>query len=61
MAHAIAEATLAFLEGDAQPQVVERCRLPAWRAYGFDRKIEERWNSKLSPRLLKVLDQIKPQ
>jgi hypothetical protein len=61
MAHALAEAMLAFLEGNAPARVVDRCRLPAWRAYGFDPKVDARWSGKLSPKLLKVLEQIKPQ
>lgn len=61
MAHALAEATLAFLEGNAFAQVVERCRVPAWRAYGFDPKVDARWTAKISPKMLKVLEQIKPQ
>jgi hypothetical protein len=59
MAHALAEATLAFLEGHDLPAVVGRCRVPAWRAFGFDPKVDERWNAKLSPKLKKVLEEIK--
>lgn len=61
MAHAIAEAMLAFMEGNAPNRVVDRCRLPAWRAFGLDPKIDARWADKLSPKLLKILEQIKPQ
>jgi hypothetical protein len=61
LAHALAEAMLAFLEGNTQARAVDRCRLPAWRAYGFDPKVDARWVGKLSPKLLKVLDQIRPQ
>jgi tetratricopeptide (TPR) repeat protein len=61
MAHALAEATLAFMEGTPTARVVDRCRLYAWRAYGFDPKVDALWAGKLSPKLLKVLDQIRPQ
>jgi hypothetical protein len=61
MAHAIVEGVLGFLEGQTFNRVVERCRVPAWRAYGFDPKVDVRWATKLSPKLVKVLDQIKPQ
>jgi hypothetical protein len=59
MSHALAEATLGFLEGQDFARVVDRCRVPAWRAFGFDPKVDERWGSKLSPKLQKVLEQIK--
>jgi hypothetical protein len=61
MAHALAEATLGFLEGNPLSRVVDRCRVPAWRAYGFDPKVDARWSARLSPKLLKVLDAIRPQ
>jgi hypothetical protein len=61
MAHALAEATLGFLEGNALARVVDRCRVPAWRAYGFDPKVDARWTARLSPKILKVLEQIRPQ
>jgi hypothetical protein len=60
-AHGLAEAMLAFLEGKTPAQAVDQSRLPTWRAYGFDPKVDARWASKLSPKLLKVLDQIRPQ
>lgn len=60
-AHALAEAMLAFLEGNLPARVVDRCRLPAWRAYGFDGAVDGRWSPRLSPKLLKVFEQIKPQ
>lgn len=60
-AHALAEAMLAFMEGNTQARVVDRCRVPAWRAYGFDSKVDVRWAGRLSPKLTKVFDQIKPQ
>jgi len=60
-AHAIAEATVAFMEGNLPERVEERCRVPAWRAFGFDTQIEARWKDKLSPKLQKVLDKIKPR
>lgn len=60
-AHGITEAILAFLAGKALPQAVEQARLPTWRAYGFDPKVDARWTSKVSPKLLKVFDQIRPQ
>jgi hypothetical protein len=61
LSHGIAEAYLAFLEGNPAARVIDRCRLPAWRAYGFDRKVDDRWAGKLSPKMLKILEQIKPQ
>lgn len=60
-AHAIAEAMVAFMEGNTKERVEERCRVPAWRAFGFDPKVEARWKDRLSPKLQKVLDKIKPQ
>lgn len=60
-AHAVAEAMVAFMEGNPQARVVDRCRVPAWRAYGFDSKVELPWAGRLSPKLQKVFDQIKPQ
>jgi hypothetical protein len=60
-AHGLTEAMMAFLEGKPFPQVVERSRLPTWRAYGFDPKVDARWASKVSPKLQKVFDQIRPQ
>jgi hypothetical protein len=60
-AHAIAEAILGFLEGNTPTQVVARCRLPAWRAYGFDPSVETRWAPRLSPKMMDVFKQIKPQ
>jgi hypothetical protein len=59
MAHALAEATLAFMEGNLPERVYDRCRLPAWRAFGFDPKVDERWKSRLSPKLVKILEQVK--
>jgi hypothetical protein len=61
MAHALAEAMLGFMEGDAPGRVVDRCRVPAWRAYGFDPKVDARYAGILSPKMLKILEQIKPQ
>jgi len=61
MAHALAEATLGFLEGNLPERVFDRCRLPAWRAFGFDPKVDERWKSRLSPKMVKILEQIKLQ
>lgn len=60
-AHGIVEAMLAFLEGKKPEEATERARLPAWRAYGFDPKVDARWLSKLSPKLHKVFDAIRPQ
>ncbi len=60
-AHALAEAMLAFLEGNPPAQVLARCSLPARRAYGFDPAVDARWSGRLSPKMLKVLEQIKPQ
>jgi hypothetical protein len=61
MAHALAEAMLGFMEGNPPARVVDRCRVPAWRAYGFDPKVDARYSKILSPKLLKILEQIKPQ
>lgn len=61
MAHALAEAILGFMEGMPAARVVDRCRVPAWRAFGFDPKIDARYAGKLSPKMLKILEQIKPQ
>jgi len=61
MAHALAEAMLAFLEGNPPARVLDRCRTPAWRAFGFDPKVDARWAGKLSPKLLKILDESKPK
>lgn len=60
-AHGLTEAILAFLEGKTPAQAVDQCRLPAWRAFGFDPKVDARWDGKLSPKLMKVFDQIRPQ
>jgi len=59
MAHALAEATLGFLEGQEERRVIDRCRVPAWRAYVFDPKVDERWSGRLSPKLLKVLEEVR--
>lgn len=59
MAHALAEATLGFLEGQEERRVIDRCRVPAWRAYVFDPKVDERWAGRLSPKLLRVLEEVK--
>ncbi len=59
MAHAIVEATLGFLEGQDPVRVLDRCRAPAFRAFGFDPKVDERWTSRLSPKLLKTLEESK--
>lgn len=61
MAHALAEATLGFMEGNPPDRVFDRCRLPAWRAFGFDPKVDERWKARLSPKMVKILEQIKLQ
>jgi hypothetical protein len=61
MGHALAEAMLGFMEGNPPARVVDRCRVPAWRAYGFDPKVDARYSRLLSPKLLKILEQIKPQ
>jgi hypothetical protein len=61
LAHALAEAMLAFMEGNPPARVLDRCRTPAWRAYGFDPKVDARWADKLSPKLLKILDESKPK
>lgn len=61
MAHALAEAMLAFLEGLPAARVLDRCRTPAWRAYGFDPKVDARWAGKLSPKLIKILEESKPK
>jgi hypothetical protein len=61
MAHALSEAMLGFMEGDSPARVVDRCRVPAWRAYAFDPKVDARYTGILSPKMLKILEQIKPQ
>jgi hypothetical protein len=61
LAHAVAEAMLAFLEGLPVNRVLDRCRTPAWRAFGFDPKVDDRWTGKLSPKLLKVLEESRPK
>lgn len=61
LAHALAEATLGFLEAEPAARVVDRCRVPAWRAFGFDPKVDARYAGRLSPKLQKILEQIKPQ
>jgi hypothetical protein len=61
LAHALAEATLGFMEGNPPDRVFDRCRLFAWRAFGFDPKVDERWKSRLSPKMVKILEQIKLQ
>jgi hypothetical protein len=61
LAHALAEATLGFMEGNAPDRVFDRCRLFAWRAFGFDPKVDERWKTRLSPKMVKILEQIKLQ
>ena len=60
-AHGLAEAMLAFMEGKTLEQVAEKARLPMWRAYGFDLKVDGRWTSRVSPKMLKVFDKIRPQ
>jgi hypothetical protein len=61
LAHAVAEAMLAFLEGNPPARVLDRCRTPAWRAFGFDPKVDVRWAGKLSPKLLKILEESRPK
>jgi hypothetical protein len=61
LAHAVAEAMLAFLEGNPPARVLDRCRTPAWRAFGFDPKVDARWAGKLSPKLLKILEESRPK
>jgi hypothetical protein len=61
LAHAVAEAMLAFLEGLPANRVLDRCRTPAWRAFGFDPKVDVRWAGKLSPKLLKILEESRPK
>jgi len=61
MTHGMAEAMLAFLEGDLREKVITRCRLFAWRAYGFDPNVEARWAGKLSPKMIDLLNSIKPE
>jgi len=58
---AFAEATLAFLEGKPPTQAIANARHPGWRAYGFDPAVEARWTARLSPKMLDVFKQIKPQ
>ena len=61
MSHGMSEAMLAFLEGDPRERVITRCRLFAWRAYGFDPNVEARWAGKLSPKMIEILNSIKPE
>lgn len=61
MSHGMSEAMLSFLEGDPREKVITRCRLFAWRAYGFDPNVEARWAGKLSPKMIEILNSIKPE
>ncbi len=61
MSHGLAQAMLSYLQGEPREKVITDCRLFAWRAYGFDPNVEARWAGKLSPKMLKLLGEIKPQ
>jgi hypothetical protein len=61
LAHGITEAVLALLEGKTLEQATERARLTTWRAFGFDPKVDARWGGRLSPKLQKIFDKIRPQ
>jgi tetratricopeptide (TPR) repeat protein len=61
LATAVAEAMIGFLDGESLERVTERCRATAFRAYSLDPKVDAPWRGRLSPKILKVLDRIKPQ
>jgi len=59
LAHSLTEATLGFLEGEPEARVLERSRVPGWRAFGFDPKVDERWKGRLSPKIVAILEAVK--
>lgn len=61
LARSIAEAIIGLLKGEAKQKVRDRCGALAERAYGLDGKVVSRWRDRLSPKILALLDEIKPQ
>ncbi|HLY11111.1 MAG TPA: hypothetical protein VKW04_17545 [Planctomycetota bacterium] len=60
-AKAMAAATEAYLSAKADAEAMEAARVSATRAYGFDPKIDARWNGRLSEKMLKLFGKFKPQ
>jgi hypothetical protein len=60
-AKALAAATEAYLSAKSDAEAMEAARVPATRAYGFDAKVDARWNDRLSEKLRKLFLKFKPQ
>jgi hypothetical protein len=56
---ALAAATEAYLVGKPEADVMEAARVSATRAYGFDDKVDERWATHLSPKLVELFKKFK--
>jgi hypothetical protein len=60
-AKAMAAATEAYLSAKSDAEAMEAARVSATRAYGFDPKVDVRWQARLSEKLLKLFAKFKPQ
>jgi len=60
-AKAVAAAMEAYLNGKTQDQVMEAARVSATRAYGSDAKVDERWEGRLSEKMVKLFAKFKQQ
>jgi hypothetical protein len=60
-AKAMAAATEAYLSAKSDAEAMEAARVSATRAYGFDPKIDARWNGRLSEKLVKLFAKFKQQ
>lgn len=58
---ALANATAAFLESEELNRVADRCRGDVTRAFALDPKVDEARRGQVSPRILKVFDDILKQ
>ena len=61
LARAISAAIVGLLRGERGVEVRNRCAAPALKAFALDGKVVARWRERLSPRILALLKEIKPQ
>ena len=60
-AKAIAASMEAYLRGRTEAEAMEAARVAVTRAYGFDPKVDARWNDRLSSKMKKLFTNLKPQ
>lgn len=60
-AKAIAAAMEAYLNGKTEAEAMESARVAVTRAYGFDPKVDARWNDRLSRKMKDLFQKLKPQ